>query len=143
MGTTKTNRTRTVPLTDELAKVLAEHRKKLLEEQAPGFADGWIFPAKTKTLVVGTGLQKPLRAALKNAGIDQRFTLHGFRRTFNNLMRQVASGEVVRAMTGHVTERMTAHYSHIGEEEKRTAVARALSAVLTPKSGYGGGDADV
>jgi hypothetical protein len=39
--------------------------------------------------------------------------VHGFRRTFNNLPRQVASGEVVRSMTGHVTERMTEHYSHV------------------------------
>jgi hypothetical protein len=30
----------------------------------------------------------------------------GFRRTFNNLLRQVTTGAVVRSVTGHITERM-------------------------------------
>jgi hypothetical protein len=72
-------------------------------------------------------LQKPLEAALAEAGIAKRFTIHGFRRTFNNLRRQATSGEVVRSMTGHVTERMTEHYSHVGADEKRAAVRLALS----------------
>jgi hypothetical protein len=75
----------------------------------------------------GGALTKPLKTALKEAGIEKRFTIHGFRRTFNNLLRQATTGEVVRSMTGHVTERMTEHYSHIESHEKRAAVVRAFA----------------
>jgi integrase len=56
-------------------------------------------------------------------------TVHGLRRTMNNLLRQVTHGEVVRSVTGHVTERMTEHYSHIGADEKSSAVAKVLQLV--------------
>ena len=77
--------------------------------------------------------------ALAAAGIHEHVTIHGLRRTFNNLVRQVASGEVVRAMTGHVTERMTEHYSHVGANEKHDAVRRALG--LVARSATESGDA--
>ena len=128
VGTTKTNRTRTVPMTPGLAAVLADHRRDMLEAQAPGLADGWVFPSKAGTLMSHVTLQKPLKAALAAAGISERFTLHGFRRTFNNLLRQATTGEVVRSMTGHVTERMTEHYSHVETAEMQRAVLRALPA---------------
>ena len=69
----------------ELAQVLAEHRMRMLGAQAPGLADGWVFPSKKGTLRAHSALNKPLAAALAAAGIEQRFSVHGFRRTFNNL----------------------------------------------------------
>src|SRR5262245_9700651 len=71
-------------------------------------------------------MRKPLLRALKMAEIKAPFTVHGLRRTFNNLARQVTSCEVVRSITGHVTNAMTEHYSHIAIAEKRAAVARVL-----------------
>ena len=43
--------------------------------------------------------------------------------------RHVANGEVVRAIIGHAMEAMTHHYSHVGEDEKREAVARVFAIV--------------
>jgi hypothetical protein len=58
--------------------------------------------------------------------------VHGFRRTFNNLMRQVSEDKVVlRSMTGHATEEMTEHYSHVGLREKHAAVAELMRLVPT------------
>lgn len=54
---------------------------------------------------------------------------YGFRHTFNKLVRQEATGEVLRSMTGHSSERMTEHYSHVGMDEKRRAVGPALAAL--------------
>ncbi len=142
VGTTKTNRTRTVPMMPGLAQVLAEHRRRMLSAQAPGLAAGWVFPSKVGGLMSQATPQKPLAAALAAAGIDQRFTLHGFRRTFNNLLRQATTGEVVRSMTGHVTERMTEHYSHVHTDEKRTAVVRALAPLSAPLVGTAVGTPD-
>ncbi len=76
-----------------------------------------------------TSLRKPLERALKAAGIRDRFTLHGFRRTWNNILRQVASGAITRSMIGHETEEMFLHSSHIEREGKHGAVDLALALV--------------
>jgi hypothetical protein len=46
----------------------------------------------------------------------------------------VASGEVARAITGHVTERMTEHYSHVDVGEKKAAVEGMLRLVKGGKA---------
>jgi hypothetical protein len=49
------------------------------------------------------------------------------------------NGEIVtRSMTGHVTEAMTEHYSHVGREEKLAAVGRIAQLVALPASSTGG-----
>jgi len=63
------------------------------------------------------------------------FTVHGLRRTFNDLTRRAgADGMVTRALTGHVTEAMTAHYSTVGLDEKREAVAGVVRLVPLTKT---------
>jgi integrase len=47
---------------------------------------------------------------LKSAGIEERFTVHGLRRTFVNLARRAKVDSVVtRSLTGHVTLKMHLH----------------------------------
>jgi hypothetical protein len=80
---------------------------------------------------------------VKRVGIKRRFTVHGFRRTFNNIARQVAGEIVTRSITGHVTQTMTEHYSHVGREEKlaaagsvvRLVFGRPLTPTLSPLRG--------
>lgn len=140
-GTTKTGASRRVPMLAPLADALKAHRRTLIERQAPGLEAGLVFPSSKGTIIRASALQKPLKRALKAAGIEARFTLQGFRRTFNNLLRQATTGEVVRSITGHVTERMTEHYSHIEPDEKRRAATDVLHLVYPPEgtSGPDGG----
>jgi len=83
-------------------------------------ASGLVFPTRRGTAHRGTPLRAVLDKACKAAGVP-RVTTHGLRRTFNNLARQVTTGEVLRAITGHATSAMTAHYSLIGRDEKAEA----------------------
>jgi hypothetical protein len=46
-----------------------------------------------------------------------------------------STGEVVRSMTGHVTERVTEHYSHVDANEKRTTVVRTLAPLAAAQRG--------
>jgi hypothetical protein len=64
---------------------------------------------------------------LRRAGITKRVSVHGLRRTFNNLSRQVAGVIVTRAITGHVTEEMTEHYSHVDRAEKLRAADQVVA----------------
>lgn len=151
VGTTKTGkRVRVVPLAPELASILREHRRaqdaRGAEDLSPakrrgyelGIAAGWVFPSDKGEPTIGPTVRKPFRDVLddlaKNEALAMpRLTIHGLRRTLNNLLRQQAQGEVVRSVTGHVTERMTEHYSHVSRDEKSTAMAKVFSIVRPPK----------
>ncbi|MEQ8461781.1 MAG: site-specific integrase [Sandaracinaceae bacterium] len=134
---TKTSVIKELPLPRLLAQVLKAHRRALVERQAKGLSAGWVFPSRVgRPHVDASVIRKPLAKALDAASVGRWVSPHGLRRSFNNLARQVAAGDVVRAMTGHVTEEMTTHYSHVELEEKRTALDGALRLVL------GGGESD-
>ena len=74
------------------------------------------------------------------AGGDQA-TVHRpwLPRTFNNIARQVAGEIVTRSITGHVTQAMTEHYSHVGREEKLAAAGSVVRLVFAAKMGTSGG----
>ena len=88
-----------------------------------------VFTNAKGNLFHTASLQKPIRRVLERVGLGRRQTTHGFRRTFNNILRTHASGDVVRSMTGHVTEAMTRHYSHVEDSEKQAAVAQAFASM--------------
>jgi integrase len=133
VGTTKTGKVRDVPLPPLLKEILKQHRQRLVRNQAPGLSEGLVFPSRVGTYRRNAALRKPLKRALQAAGIADRFTLHGFRRTWNNLLRQVSSSAITQSMIGHETEEMFLHYSHIERDEKHIAVERALALVDGPK----------
>src|SRR4029079_17162054 len=109
---------------------LRNHRLQLLKDQAPGLAEGWMFPSATGTLRAPSSLKKAWDASLAAAKIEKRFTVHGLRYTFTDLVRLANVDAVVRrALTGHVTEEMQRHYSTIGLDENRAAVAGVLRLV--------------
>ncbi len=150
VDSTKTGTVRSVPLVPEVAAVLREHRATLA---AQGFGVGesdWVFPDKGGGLLPRCSLRHPMERALRLARISKRVTPHGLRRTFNNLARQVAGDIVTRSITGHVTEAMTEHYSHVGLGEKlkaannivRLVPGLAKSHAATASGGSSGGSKD-
>jgi integrase len=121
--TTKTDEERTVPLTPEVQAVLRQQREHLLLTQNPSLRLGLVFPAPKGGYMHNTSPVRALRACLKAAGITRRFTIHGLRHTFNNLLRQATPDAIViRSMTGHADEKMRARYSHVAQDEKRQAL---------------------
>jgi integrase len=135
---------RDYPLHATLADILRDHRRRLLEQQAPGVESGWMFPSEAGGLRTPGGLWKAWRACVKESKIKERFTVHGLRRTFNDLTRRAGvDGVVIKSLTGHVTEKMRTHYSTVGLDEKLAAVSSVHRLVSLGKSesGDGGGDA--
>ena len=117
---------RTVPMCPQLSTVLRRHRSDMMTRQHPGLAHGHVFPTQRGTLHKGAPLGPVLRQALERANIDVHLTTHGLRRTFNNLARQVAAGQIVRAIVGHSTEAMTGHYSLVGPDETQAVQAAVI-----------------
>jgi integrase len=118
------------PVEPELAEILRQHRVRLLKEQAPGLSKGLMFPSRVGTYRTPNSLDVAWAKCLATAQIDKRFTIHGLRYTFTDLVRRANVDAVVRrALTGHVTEEMQRHYSTVGLDEKRAAVAGVLRLV--------------
>jgi len=115
-----------------LPELLEAHRRAQLEAQHPGLELGLVFPTAKGTPHKGTPLNVVLREACKSLGFP-RLSPHGLRRTYNNLLRQVAEGAVVRSIVGHTTEAMTEHYSVISLNEKRAAAGKVLELVRATK----------
>src|SRR5947208_11771144 len=97
-----------------------------------------MFPTSVGTLRCPSSLHDAWIECLAAAGVNERFTVHGLRRTFVDLARRAKVDAVVtRSLTGHVTMKMHLHYSTVGLDEKRIAVA-TIAALL--RSGDRGGD---
>jgi integrase len=131
------------PLQPELATILREHRQRLLETQAPGVDSGWVFPSvRTGKLRGASSMKGAWMTCLEAVGITDRFTPHGLRRTFNDMLRRAQVDPVIaKALTGRVTEQMREHYSTVGLDEKRTAVASVLRLLPDRESEDNGADA--
>ena len=131
---------RTMPVLPELAVVLRLHRDQMVSDAAPGLADGWMFPSSAGTLRVVSSVDKAWRRCMEVAGIDRRFTVHGLRYTFSDVIRPHGDPVTRRKMTQQ-TEAMQAHYSHIKPEEMRAVLAGMHRDVPLPTgSGDEGGD---
>ncbi len=123
---------RVVPLPPPLPELLVAQRQRL--ERAGLGECRWVFPSQEGAMLRATPLSKVLTAACKSAGV-RRITVHGLRRTFNNLLRRVAEGIVTRSMLGHTNEAMTEHYSLVDLAEKHAAAAAVATAVAGGLSG--------
>ena len=147
---------REYPVEPELADILRAHRALLLHAAAKeaakraakranganetnetndtnetkGLDAGWMFPSAEGTLRTPNSLDRAWAKCLEHAEITKRFTVHGLRYTFTDLVRRANVDAVVRrALTGHVTEEMQRHYSTVGLDEKRAAIAGVLRLV--------------
>ena len=133
---------REIPLLPELARVLREHRQRMVQRQEPGVESGWVFPSDNGKLRFPGCLRSAWEGSRKAAKISRRFTVHGLRRTFNDLARRAGIDSVViRSITGHLTESMREHYSTVGLDEKQAAIGTVLRLVPGLRVGTQGGNA--
>jgi integrase len=130
---------RVIPMLPELARVLLEHCRRLGRLGYPVDGDAWLFPTANGTLKQPSSLVNAIRRSAKEAGLAKRITPHMMRYLFNDVLRLAGVDQVTRkALTGHVTNEMTEHYSTVRLDEKRAAM-EAVATLLTRKSGTKGG----
>jgi len=102
--------------------ILPERTKKMivrLLKIAPP-KSGFIFEYNGKPMTINL-LNDRLKYALRKIGVDaeaRNITSHSLRFTYNTIMRQFISGDVLRSLVGHNTERMTDYYDKISLEDK-------------------------
>ncbi len=107
---------------------LFAHREELSAVQT---ASGLMFPSSVGKPIYNSRISEALKVARGKAGITQRFTSQGFRRSLTDLLRESNVDPVVaKAITGHATDRMREHYSTVRAEDLRRA-GDAAGALLT------------
>lgn len=118
-----------LPVDDEVLTRLEAHRIRLIKRDVPN-PDGWLFPSHQGTPKLPSSIRKEWAKVAKAAGISHRFSVHGLRRTFNDLMREAGvDGVVIRAFTGHSSDTMREHYSSVGHAEQERTVGKLLQLV--------------
>jgi integrase len=100
------------------------HREGFNEKQAES---GLVFPSSLGGYRSRSVLDKPFATILGAAGIERRFTPHGCRRTAAALYRKVAGSVVSKAIAGHTTDSMHAHYAVVDVAEVAAVGERARS----------------
>jgi integrase len=150
-----------LPLMPELANVLRWHQEQLVaaageyDRGARALDSGWVFPARSRrkggdqpftpihsTGSLRKGWEKAL-AALQKAGSldDERFTVHGLRRTFNDLLNAGKVDEQTKGALTAQSPEMRAHYSTVDMDAKRAAMESVMQVAKggTPEGGLLGG----
>lgn len=124
-STTKTKRTRTVPLTGAALAALREHAKvRRLDSNR-------VFPSKDGRR--GFDFRRAFTAALKKAGITD-FHWHDLRHTAASYMvMNGASLSVVAKLLGHQNIETTQRYSHLTDDYLRAEVEKMNAAILGGK----------
>lgn len=126
MEKTKTARDQRLHLPDEVMAVLHWHVGRLVGE---ALESELLFPSETGGFRSRSALDKPFARVASSIGLRKRITPRGMRRTYQDLMRAAqVDGLVVRAISGHATPEMQAHYSTVSPTEMRAAVLRLANA---------------
>jgi integrase len=148
MATTKTKIRQRITLPPLLVDILRWHIATQLatpEQQASEL----LFPAEDGRFRTRSALKKPFAAVAKAIGLTKHVSPKAMRRTFQDLARAAQVKDIVtRAISGHATETMQHHYSTVGTDEKKHAIAqvielagvrKALESGASPPGGAQGG----
>jgi hypothetical protein len=126
MATTKTKIRQRITLPQLLVDILRWHIATQLTTQQQR-ASALLFPAEDGRLRSRSALKTSFAAVATAIGLKKQVTPKAMRRTFQDLARAAEVKDIVtRAISGHATETMQHHYSTVGTDEKRLAIAKVI-----------------
>ena len=141
---TKTDDPRVLAFSGPLASAVDEQRVALVRQQHPGLRSGLVFPADPERAVAaakrrgvdeiswfrsGRSMNQAIRAVVEEAGLPP-ITLHSFRRTYENLLRQAGVDDLVRrSLAGWRSSATQTIYAGVDESERAAAVV-AMESLL-------------
>jgi integrase len=124
---------RTIPINDDLARILVAHRQWFIDRFGQPQPDRYLFPwgkplPSDPTRHV-TDISWGWDQLRKNTGVSCR--LHDLRHTFaTRLAENGVSESTMLALMGHMSRAMLERYSHIRMAAKREAIARVTLATV-------------
>jgi hypothetical protein len=126
METTKTDRHQRLLLPASLVDILKWHCEEVLTRRKERYSE-LLFPKADGGFRSRWSLRKAFAEVATAIKLPYTFTPRGMRRTYQDLSRAAGIKDVVtRAISGHATEAMQRHYSTVGGEEIREAMAKII-----------------
>ena len=122
----KSGLTRTVPVADQVQKLLKAHRKTVANGR-----DQLVFPGERGEYLDGSALRRRYKKALEDAKL-RSLRFHDLRHTFGSIAIDQASIVQVQAWMGHADVQTTMKYMH---HRSRAGDARLLSAAFRTTGG--------
>jgi integrase len=119
----KSGLTRTVPMADQVQKLLKVHRKTV-----PNGREELVFPGERGEYLDGSALRRRYKKALEDAKL-RKLRFHDLRPPFGAIGVNQASIVQVQAWMGHADVQTTMKYMH---HRSRAGDARLLSAAFQP-----------
>ncbi|HOD70625.1 MAG TPA: tyrosine-type recombinase/integrase [Deltaproteobacteria bacterium] len=117
--TGKGNKERTVPLTRTAQEAVREQIKRL---EKKGYKGELLFPSR-KTGDALTDIRKPIKTAMRKAGITRRITPHMFRHSFaTHLLEAGTDLRTIQELLGHKQISTTQIYTHVAMTKKQEAI---------------------
>lgn len=126
MDTTKTAKHQRITVPDDMISVLRWHVARL-PDGAMTMSD-LLFPSAVGSFIGPTTLLVPFVKVAEALGLKKLVTPRAMRRTFQDLARAAEVNDLVtRAVSGHATEAMQAHYSTVSSAEVKAGLAKVIS----------------
>ena len=120
----KSGLVRTVPMAEQVQKLLKAHRKAVPHARAD-----LVFPGERAEHLDGAALRRRYKKALEKAEL-RKLRFHDLRHTFGSIAIDQATIVQVQAWMGHADVQTTMKYMH---HRSRAGDARLLSAAFRPK----------
>lgn len=131
IGLTKTKKSRIVVLTKRAQETLEDWMNSTPFDNLNDF----IFYGKDcSSTITGRTLLNRFAKALTFVGIEttnRNLVIHGFRHTYNTMLKPLIPIEVLQSMTGHSSDAMTAHYNHPTFDDEYNAIMKFQNALDT------------
>jgi hypothetical protein len=129
---TKNKKDVRIDLPPDVLAVLKDHVAAI--EDGPREESELLFPARQGQHLSRSVLDKPFADVCKVIGLPFKLTPRGMRRTNKDLMRAAAVPDVVsKAISGHLTDAMHAHYSTASSSEVREAIGAVADTIRAGK----------
>jgi hypothetical protein len=122
-------RRREIPIGDAMCMWALDRLIEWCRERGGGMSHHYLFPIRVtrgewdhEKPMSSTGLRKPFEEVRLAAGLPW-FKLNGMRHTaITRLAENGVAIAIIKARAGHMTDRMSEHYTHISEQAHRLAV---------------------
>ena len=131
-GSTKTGKSRTMPISKTVCNALLKHRQnskmnRIITVQVRGNIHSGVPVFLNKDgnphSNLPTTIKRPMKKALKQVGIERPFRVHDLRHSFASLLvYNNVSLEKVRQLLGHSKLETTLRYAHVADEKLQDAV---------------------
>ncbi|HVZ37072.1 MAG TPA: site-specific integrase [Polyangiaceae bacterium] len=132
-NTTKQKRRYRITLPPSLLEVLRWHIDTQIPD-GPARDSEYLFPTSEGSPRLATVMNKPFAEVSRQMGLPFALSVHGMRRTFNDMaLANGVNNLVTRSVSGHLTDKMQEEYTTVWAPLQKRAIDAVMAMMATGK----------